>query len=122
MQIRPILSTLRHHKLTAILLTLQVAFTCAIVCNVVFMVAQRVQRISVPTGIAENELSAIHSRGIEKDENVQARHVADLAALRAIPGERSAVAVSYSLPLNQSESSSGMCPSKQALDRAIQRN
>src|SRR6185437_5091422 len=122
MQIRPILSTLRHHKLTAMLLTLQVAFTCAIVCNVVFMVAQRVQRISVPTGIAENELSAIHSRGIEKDENVQARHVADLAALRAIPGERSAVAVSYSLPLNQSESSSGMCPSKQALDRAIQRN
>ncbi|OOG36127.1 ABC transporter permease [Rhodanobacter sp. C06] len=122
MQIRPILSTLRHHKLTAILLTLQVAFTCAIVCNVVFMVAQRVQRISVPTGIAENELSAIHSRGIEKGENVQARHVADLAALRAIPGVRSAVAVSYSLPLNQSESSSGMCPSKQALDRAIQRN
>jgi putative ABC transport system permease protein len=122
MQIRPILSTLRHHKLTAILLTLQVAFTCAIVCNVAFMVAQRVQRISVATGIAENELSAIHSRGIEKDENVQARHAADLAALRAIPGVRSVVAVSYSLPLNQSESSSGICPSKEALDRAIQRN
>ena len=122
MQIRPILSTLRHHKLTAILLTLQVAFTCAIVCNVVFMVAQRVQRISVPTGIAENELSVIHSRGIEKGENVQARHATDLAALRAIPGVRSAVAVSYSLPLDQSESSRGMCPSKQALDRAMQRN
>ncbi|MEW9571219.1 ABC transporter permease [Rhodanobacter sp. Si-c] len=122
MQIRPILSTLHHHKLTAVLLTLQVAFTCAIVCNVAFMVAQRVQRISVPTGIAENELSAIHSRGIEKGENVQARHVADLTALRAIPGVRSAVAVSYSLPLNQSESSSGICPSKQALDRAMQRN
>jgi len=122
MQIRPILSTLRHHKLTAILLTLQVAFTCAIVCNVVFMVAQRVQRISVPTGIAENELSVIHSRGIEKGENVQARHATDLAALRAIPGVRSAVAVSYSLPLDQSESSRGMCPSKQALDRSMQRN
>lgn len=122
MQIRPILSTLRHHRLTATLLTLQVAFTCAIVCNVAFMVAQRVQRISVATGIAENELSVIHSSGIEKDENVQARHATDLAALRAIPGVRSVVAVSYSLPLNQSEDSSGICPSKQALDRAIQRN
>jgi putative ABC transport system permease protein len=122
MQIRPILSTLVHHKLTATLLTLQVACTCAIVCNVAFMVAQRVQRISVPTGIAENELSVISSRGVEKDENMQARHTADLAVLRAIPGVRSAVAVSYSLPLNQNESSSGICPSKQALDRAIQLN
>lgn len=122
MQIRPILSTLRKHKLTATLLVLQVAFTCAIVCNVAFMVAKRVQRISVSTGIAENELSVISSRGIEKDENMQARQTADLAALRAIPGVRSAVAVSYSLPLNQSESSSGICPSKQALDRAIQLN
>ena len=122
MQIRPILSTLRHHRLTATLLTLQVAFTCAIVCNVAFMVVQRVQRVSVPTGIAENELSVIHSTGVEKDENVQARHMADLAALRAIPGVTSVAAVSYSLPLNQNESSRGMCPSKQALDRAMQRN
>lgn len=122
MQIRPILSTLRRHKLTAVLLTLQVAFTCAIVCNVAFMVAKRVQRISVPTGIAENELSAIRSRGIEKGENMLARQTADLATLRAIPGVRSAVAVSYSLPLNQSEDSNGICPSKQALDRAIQLN
>ncbi len=122
MLIRPILSTLHKHKLTATLLTLQVAFTCAIVCNVVFMVAQRVQRISVSTGIAESELSAIHSRGIEKGENPQARHTADLAALRAIPGVQSVAAVSYALPLDQSESSSGICPSKEALDRAMQRN
>ena len=122
MQIRPILSTLHHHKLTAVLLTLQVALTCAIVCNVAFMVTQRIHRIRVDTGIAENELSVIHSRGIDKNENVQARQTADLAALRAISGVRSAVAVSYSLPLDQSESSSGICPSKQALDRAIQLN
>ena len=122
MQIRPILSTLRHHKLTATLLTLQVAFTCAIVCNVAFMVANRVHRIDVPTGIAENELSVIQSKGIEKNENVQARHAADLAALRAIPGVKSVVAVSYALPLGQDESSSGICPSKQALDRAMQLN
>ena len=52
MPLRPILSTSRQHKLTASLLVLQAALTCAIVCNVVFMIAGRVQRISVPTGIA----------------------------------------------------------------------
>ena len=122
MQLRPILSTLRRHKLTATLLVLQAAITCAIVCNVVFMIANRVQRISVPTGMAENELSVIHSTGIEKGGNPQAQHAADLATLRGIPGVQSAVAVSYSMPLNQSESSSGFCPSKQALDRAMQIN
>ncbi|HXD38616.1 MAG TPA: FtsX-like permease family protein [Rhodanobacter sp.] len=120
MQIRPILSTLRHHKFTATLLTLQVAFTCAIVCNVAFMIASRVQRISVPTGIAENELSVIHSTGIGQHENPAARHEVDLAALRAVPGVRSAVAVSYALPLNRNDSSHGVCPNQKALDRAMQ--
>jgi putative ABC transport system permease protein len=64
MQLRPILSTLRRHKLTASLLILQAALTCAIVCNVAFMIANRLQRISVPTGMAENQLSVIHSSGI----------------------------------------------------------
>ena len=122
MQLRPILSTLRRHKLTATLLTLQVAFTCAIVCNVAFMIAGRVQRISVPTGMAENTLAVIESTSIEKGQNQQAQHTADLAALRGLPGVQSAVAVSYSLPLDQSEASRGTCPSKQALDRAEQIN
>lgn len=120
MQLRPILSTLRHHRLTALLLVLQAAFTCAIVCNVAFMIVNRIQRVSVPTGIAEDGLSTIRSTGIGKDDNPQAQHDADLAALRAIPGVISAVAVSYSLPLNRNEESYGTCPDKQALDRAMQ--
>ncbi len=120
MQLRPILSTLRHHKLTTVLLTLQVAFTCAIVCNVAFMVAERAERASVATGIVENELSVIHSSGIEKNENKQARNQADLAALRAIPGVTSVAAVSFSLPLNHNSSSYGVCPDKVSLQRAMQ--
>lgn len=122
MEIRPILSTLRRHKLTAILLTLQVAFTCAIVCNVAFMIANRVQQVSLPSGLDESELSVIHSTGIGQDaeKNPWALHEADLAALRTIPGVKSVVAVSYALPLNKNESSYGTCPSKEALDRAMQ--
>src|SRR5690242_760598 len=120
MEIRPILAAQRKHKLTAILLTLQVAFTCAIVCNVAFMIANRVQRTLLPTGIAEKNLSAISVRGIGKDENAWARHQEDLAVLRAIPGVESAVAVSFSLPLNHNESDYGTCPTQAALDRAMQ--
>ncbi|MEO6966967.1 MAG: FtsX-like permease family protein [Rhodanobacteraceae bacterium] len=120
MQIRPILATLRHHKLTALLLTLQVALTCAIVCNVVFMISKRVQQITLPSGIAEDGLSVIHSTGIDKNESPQAQHAVDLAALRAIPGVASAVAVSDSLPLNRNDDSYGTCPSRQAFQRAMQ--
>lgn len=122
MHIRPILSTLRHHKLTAVLLMLQVAVTLAIVCNVMHMIVGRIERINVSTGIAENELSTIPSETIDKGADHPAQLAADLAALRAVPGVRAAVAVSYSLPLNRSEDTHGICPSKEALDRAIQRN
>ncbi|WP_426662680.1 ABC transporter permease [Rhodanobacter aciditrophus] len=118
MQLRPILSTLRHHKLTAVLLTLQVALTCAIVCNVAFMVANRVREVSLPTGLAENELSMVRVVGITKGENPQARHAADLAALRVIPGLRAVVAVD-SLPLSRDEDSYGTCNSLQSFNQAM---
>lgn len=120
MEIQPILSTLRRHKLTAVLLTLQVAFTCAIVCNVAFMIAQREQRVSIATGITESNLSVVHVTGIRKDDNPWAQHQADLDALRRIAGVESAVAVSYSLPLNRSVWMSGVCPDEAALERAMQ--
>lgn len=120
MQLRPIVSTLRRHRLTATLLMLQVAFTCAIVCNVVFLVVQRVERVSVPTGIAEGELSVVHSSGFTTDENAQARQAVDLAALRGIAGVRSVVAVKSSLPLSMSDSSRGVCPDEASLKRSMQ--
>jgi len=118
MQIGPILSTLRHHKLTASLLTLQVAFTCAIVCNVAFMVVNRVRQVSLPSGLAESELSVLKVAGIDQGENPQARHAMDLAVLRAIPGVQTAVAVD-SLPLGRDDSTYGTCGSQQAWNHAM---
>ena len=120
MEIRPILATLRRHKLTAVLLTLQVAFTCAIVCNVAFMIVHRVQRVSLPTGVAENQLSVIRVEGIQQGANPQAQHATDLAALRAIPGVESVVATNGSLPLSENSWFSGVCPTKQAMEQAMQ--
>ena len=39
MEVRPILSTLRRHKTAAALMVLEIAVTCAILCNAVFLIA-----------------------------------------------------------------------------------
>ena len=109
MELRPIISSLRHHALTATLLTLQVALTCAIVCNVAFMITRRIDEISIPSGVAENELSVVRSDGTDTNQNAQALHQVDLAALRAIPGVRSVAAVSYALPLNREDTYGLVC-------------
>jgi putative ABC transport system permease protein len=110
MQLRPILSSLRHHKLTAMLLTLQVAFTCAIVCNAAFLIAQRTQRISVVTGVDENALSVVQVSDSHAVDNPLSLHQADLDALRRLPGVLSAAIVS-NVPLTGDQSSTSACGS-----------
>ncbi|WP_239538004.1 ABC transporter permease [Dyella mobilis] len=113
----PMLSSLRHHKLTVFLLILQVALTCAVVCNVVFLVVDRIQQIALPSGLDEPMLSIIESQSIDKKQNQLARHDADLAALRAIPGVKMAVAAD-SLPFGDQESSYGTCATLEQLEQA----
>ena len=59
MEIRPILSTLMRHKIAALLIVLEIALTCAIVCNALFLIGERLDRMNKPSGIAENELVRI---------------------------------------------------------------
>ncbi|MEO9091878.1 MAG: FtsX-like permease family protein [Rhodanobacter sp.] len=93
LSIRLILVSLRRHRLVALLLLLQVAATCAVVCNVSAMVVHRMQRMSMPSGVVENALELISARDLQPHTDVLARHQADLASLRAIPGVQSAAAV-----------------------------
>ena len=86
MDIRPILSTLRRHKTAAALIVLEIALTCAIVCNALFLISQRIEKINQPSGIAERELVEVRLGGVGKQVNVAARTREDLAALRAVPG------------------------------------
>ncbi|MGH8147799.1 MAG: ABC transporter permease [Rhodanobacteraceae bacterium] len=100
MEIRPILSALRRHKLIATLLALLVALTCAIVCNVAFMIQQRTLLMNLPSGVAENRVVMIQSFNMDQHANQIDGHKADLTALRMIPGVESAAAVD-ALPFNQ---------------------
>lgn len=111
LDIRPILTTMRRHKTAAALIVLEIALSCAIICNAVFLIGRRVERIDLPSGVAEAELVNVQLSGIAREENPAAFTQEDLAALRAIPGVTS-VTVANQVPLDHSSwnSSLGLTP------------
>ncbi|MBU6416636.1 MAG: FtsX-like permease family protein [Xanthomonadaceae bacterium] len=107
MDILPILSTLRRHKITAFLIVLEIALTCAIVCNAVFLVNQRLHRMDMPSGVAMHELVQVQVSTIGAQPDAAARTQEDLAALRMIPGVR-AVALANQLPFTNSSTNTSI--------------
>ena len=94
LQLRPILSTLSRHRTAALLIVIEIALTCAIVCNSVFLIANRIERLQYNDGLADAELVHLGMRSIRQDTNAIAGTREDLAALRALPGVRSAAIIS----------------------------
>ncbi|MFO1505527.1 MAG: FtsX-like permease family protein [Lysobacterales bacterium] len=107
MDIVPILATLRRHKLILWLLMLEIAFSCAIVCNGVFLIVQRMQHMDMPSGIVEHELVQVQQAPIAPPLDRYARAQADLAALRRIPGVE-AVGMTNQLPFGGSSSNANV--------------
>ncbi|NID15529.1 ABC transporter permease [Luteibacter yeojuensis] len=107
LDILPIVATLRRHRLTATLLVLQIALTCAIVCNAVFVIGDRLAWMTTPSGIAEDQLMRITVSDIGPRKDIHARVEADLAAIRGIPGVE-AVTVGNSLPFGGNAWNSGL--------------
>jgi putative ABC transport system permease protein len=95
MDIRPILSTLRRHKTASALIVLEIALSCAIICNALFLISQRLERMQRPTGMADSELVRINVAGIGQSDDKTALARADVAALRALPGVKSATALNH---------------------------
>ena len=107
MEILPILSTLRRHKVPASLIVLEIALTCAIVCNAVFLINQRMDRMNMPSGVAMHELVQVQVAMIGAQPDAKARTQEDLAALQRIPGVKS-VALVNQVPFTGSSSNSGI--------------
>jgi putative ABC transport system permease protein len=97
MEIRPILSTLRRHKTAVALLVLEIALSCAIICNALFIVSQRLDVLHLFSGVTEQHLIEISLSGIGQQHDADTRSAEDLAALRAIPGVEK-VAIGNQLP------------------------
>src|SRR5512142_2658531 len=97
MHIQPILAALRKHKIPAALIVLEIALACAVLCNAVFMIGQRVGEMRLPNAIDEAGISVIGVQGIDP-KTAPADIPRDLAALRGIPGVTAAAALDM-LPL-----------------------
>lgn len=116
MDIRPILASMRRHKTAAALIVLEIALSCAIISNAVFLIANRLERMDRPSGLAEQELVRVQYTGINPDEDARALTREDLAALRTIPGVK-AVAATNQVPYgNSSWNSSVFLKPDQAIE------
>ncbi|MBE1163044.1 ABC transporter permease [Dyella acidiphila] len=99
LQIKPILAALKQHKAGTVLIGLQIALTLAIVCNLLFMIHQRMLHVSRPSGVSEESVLTIRNEWARADEsNLQALDAADLQLLRRLTGVRDA-SISYGYPL-----------------------
>ena len=115
MRLPPILAALKKHKAGVILITLQIALTLAIVCNAVFIIGQRIDRIHRPSGINENNLFLITQAWVGAPngddegsiDKLDAMQQEDVATLRNLPDVESAIAIN-TLPLLNSTWSGGI--------------
>jgi putative ABC transport system permease protein len=99
MELRPILSAMRRNKVGAILIAMQMAITLAILCNGLFIIEQRVAWSKRPTGADEANIAVLINQWVGSPTDLPARLLADLAALRSIPGAIDAF-VTNSYPLS----------------------
>jgi putative ABC transport system permease protein len=90
-----ILSTLRRHRSASTLIVLEIALTCAIVCNAIFMIRERLARMDQPSGVAEAELIRVQVAGIGEPSNADSITQQDLAALRALPGVKAVTTINW---------------------------
>jgi len=64
-----IISTLRRHRTATLLIVLEIALTCAIVCNAIFLIRERLARMDQPSGVVEGELLRVRLTGIGTQDN-----------------------------------------------------
>lgn len=115
MTLHPILAALRKHKAGVVLIALQIALTLAIVCNAIFIIGQRVQRIQRPTGMDESNLFVVTQLWVGAPtgddqgsiDKLDAMQRSDVQTLRNLPDVQSAIAIN-TLPLTNSTWSGGI--------------
>jgi putative ABC transport system permease protein len=106
MEVRPIFSALLRNRAGAILVSLQIAITLAIVVNAIYVTQQRVEKIGRPSGIDDQNIFSFTVTGFEKDFDFQAMVREDMAMLRQMPGVVDAAPIQQ-VPLSGSGSSTG---------------
>ena len=73
MEIGPILRAMTRNKIGAILIALQIAFTMTVVVNAYFMIEERLRLMDRPSGVVEDQLFHISSRGSRPSSTARSR-------------------------------------------------
>jgi putative ABC transport system permease protein len=107
MHFGPILAALHRHRTAAALIILEIALSCAIVSNAVYLIGERMNRMQRPSGIAESELVRLLVTGFGRSGEAHPQAQEDLAMLAAIPGVRKVVATRQ-LPFGDSSWNTNM--------------
>jgi putative ABC transport system permease protein len=85
-EIRALLSALRRNKTGPLLVSVQVAITLAVLVNVAYIVRQRVEEVSKPTGMDLDNMFWIATGTSSRDYNYATAVKADLSYLNSLPG------------------------------------
>jgi putative ABC transport system permease protein len=85
-ELKPIFSALMRNKTGVALIVLQVAITLAVVCNSVFIILERAERVGKPSGMDEANTFLIGSLGFTRDYDLKASIRQDLDLIRSLPG------------------------------------
>lgn len=95
MSIGPILASLKRNKTQAALIVLEIALSCAIVSNAIFMISQRMERMERSTGMADDQIVRINVAGVGENGSPGALVRQELAELRALEGVKSATSLNH---------------------------
>ena len=106
MQIQPILAALRRHRLATLLIALEIALACAVLCNACFLIISRLQLTRVNSGVDESSLASLKLTGYDETSGVDLNSRV-LSGLRAIPGMQS-VSVVNEVPFGEHAGTAGI--------------
>ncbi|MBE1161847.1 ABC transporter permease [Dyella acidiphila] len=105
MDIAPIFSALRRHRLATMLIAMEIALACAVLCNACFLIACRLQQMHIHSGVDETSLAQIKLDCEDCNEvDLNARV---LSALRQVPGVQ-AVSVINAVPFGEHAGTAGI--------------
>ncbi len=107
MEFRPILSALKYHKTSTLLVALQIAVSIAIIVNAMFIINQRVEKMNRDKGMDSDNIIVASIRGIDSTYEAEANITADLEMIRGLPQVLDATIANH-VPLSGSGSSTGL--------------
>ena len=108
MAIAPIVRSILRSPAGAVLIALQIALTLAIVSNSLFIIKERIDKMSRPTGMPEDQILTARMLYFGKHVDYAAQAQRDLQFLLAQPGIINA-AYANALPLGYGGSTSSLC-------------